>query len=215
MSAKKQNVKARQLKVVLAVLIGGIVLAALYMFVVVPMQTAHEERLEKRDKLRAEMNKAKLLLRNDVQNGKAGGEYPVQMRALVAASVPPPDNALAWASQFVYSHTRPLGLQVQSISEEPTVGAGWNQPDLAKRTFRPYAVRMDLSCSFELIRKLVHSLQEANPYMNIYGITLNADRTTVTNVYANLIIEWPYATGPIPALTNSFETLTMDKERRP
>lgn len=190
MTAKGTTKKQSQ-TIVLGLLIALFALAALYQFVLVPARLKSAEQLQKRDDLRSQLGKARSTIRGEIQREKQNKDYRTAMQQKLLAETPPPDNALAWASQLIQSHTRRLGLQVIAISEDASTAAGWEQPDLAKRMFKPYSVRVELACGFEAVRGLVRSLLQANPYVSLSSVTLTADRQNVQSLGVIVVLEWP------------------------
>lgn len=191
MSLKSASKKQTQV-LVLGLLIAVFVFAALYQFVLVPAQAGADEQTKKREELRTQLARAQSTIRSETQREKSNKEYQASIQRQLTEDLPPPDNALAWASQFIQAHTRRLGLQVIAISEDTTgASVGWDQPDLAKRVFKPYAVRVELASGFETVRALVRSLQQANPYISLASVTVTADRQNVQNLGVLMVLEWP------------------------
>ncbi len=187
----QQMNKDQKQKAVLIGLVAVLALAALYQFVLLPALHGHAGLVQKRDDLRGEVEKAQMLIHSEVMLDKQSKELRKSLEQTFSADLPPPDNALSWASQLVTVEARKLGLEVSSIADVDAAAAGWDQPDLAKRSFKPYSVRVELSCGFDKARNLVRSLQQGNPLLAITGISIQTDSRNIEKPVITMIIEWP------------------------
>ena len=185
----QQMSKEQKQKIALSVLIGLFVVAAIYRLGITPVFDRCRRNAQGIADLQSKMDRARLVLRNDAQVGQQSKELKVALEKDFSADLPPSDNALSWASQFIYAKTRELGLEVVSIVESDS--GGWDANELAKRIFKPYAVRVELACSFEKARNLVRSLQQSNPYLAVQGISIAADTKNIERPAVMLVLEWP------------------------
>jgi hypothetical protein len=189
MNWQKMNKEQKQ-KIILMALMGLFVVAAIYRFGIVPIFDRHENNVQKINDLRMKIDRAQMAFRGEVQVDKEAKSVRAGLEHVFSTDVPPSDNALSWASQIIYAQTRQLGLEVVSIVEAENVG-GWDSPDLAKRSFKPYSVRVELACSFEKARNLVRSLQQSNEHLAISSLSITADSRNVEKPSVMLVIEWP------------------------
>lgn len=187
----QQMSKDQKQKVVLGGLLGVFALVALFQFGIMRLVRARDEMTQKRVELADNIEKAQQAIRNEVMIDKQVRELRASMETTFSTMIPPADNALAWASRVVNEQTKALGLEVTSIIELDQGAVGWDQPDLVKRAFKPYAVKVDVSCSFDKVRKLVRALQQSNEHLAITGIAILADTRNVEYPSTVLIIEWP------------------------
>jgi hypothetical protein len=187
----QQMSKEQKNKLILAVLGGGFVLAALYQFALTPFLNSHQEMMQKRDDLRDNVNKAQMAIHSEVTLDRQARELRSKLTGIFSTQIPPPDNALSWASQIINGQAGKLGLDVISTVEVEAGGGGWDQSDMAKRAFKPYAVQVDISCSFDKAEKLVRSLQQSNPFLFIASLSISADPRSVETPAVVMVIEWP------------------------
>lgn len=183
--------KEQKQKVILGLLLGVFAVAALYQFVLVPMLARQAESAQRRDDLAANVEKARAAIRSEHQLDRQLGAIRDTLGQVFARQLPPSDSPLSWASQAINVQVRQLGLDVISITEGDAMAGVWSHTDLAKRSFRPYAVRLELACSFEDARKLVRSLQQSNPHLAVSGLSIAADTRNVEKLQVMLMLEWP------------------------
>ena len=125
MNWQKKSKQEKQ-KIMLFVLMGAIVLGALYQFVLVPQMNAHDAGTRRRDELQANVDKAQMMFRSELQSDKQIKDMRAGLEHVFSTQLPPSDSALSWASQAVYARTRELGLDVISISDMESSMAGWD-----------------------------------------------------------------------------------------
>lgn len=183
--------KAQKQKAVFGLLIAGFVLAGLYQFVLVPAGARYDAQIQQRDSLRTDVERAQMMIRSEVQLDKESRALRASLDKTFSSEMPPPDNALSWASQVIHAHTRKLNLDVTAIAEESSVSSGWESPDLASRFFKPYAVRVDLLCGFEQVQNLVRSLHQSNPLVSISRLSVTAGAKDPEKQDVQLVLEWP------------------------
>ena len=187
----KQMSKEQRNKIILVLLGSAFLIAALYRFGLVPLMRRHDEAAQQCDDLREKVEKAQMAIHGEMQLDKEASAIHATLEHLFAADIAPPDNALSWATQFIYKQARELGLDVTAIAEIDSAAAGWENPDFVKRSFKPYGVRVELACSFEQIRNLVRSLQQSNPYLAITGVLISSDSKNIEKMAVTLMLEWP------------------------
>lgn len=183
--------KEQKQKLVLFVMVGLGAIYALVRFAVLPLLDGRSERGAQLDRLKGQYEQAMTDFR-----GEAKLEEQVQtMRTALEADfkerIPPTDNALSWASAFIYSRARPLGLDVSSVAEVDSGSLPWSQPDQAKRIFKPYAVRVSFVAGFHELKRFMTSLQQGNTYVAITSLSIQTDPREPARQAVSLVLEWP------------------------
>lgn len=193
MSAKPSSTmnKAKKQKIILFAMIGLFAVAGLYQFGLVPLLDGVTELEAAKETRLAELRKAEKLIKNRLLMQKDAAAMRSQTEHVLATELPPTDNALAWAQQAVYAQTRAMKLAVNSIVEDQSSGGVWDAPDLGKKVFKPYSIRIELTASFEEARDLVRALQNSNPRLSISAIGISADGRTPERHHLTMTLEWP------------------------
>lgn len=183
--------KDQKQKLVLLAMVGLGAVYALVRFAVLPMLDGRSERGAQLDRLKAQYEQAMIDFRGEA---KLESEVLTMRTALEAdfkERIPPTDNALSWASAFIYSRARPLGLEVTSVVEVDSGSLPWSQPDQAKRIFKPYAVRVSLVAGFHELKRFMTSLQQGNGYVAITSLSILTDPRDPERQAISLVLEWP------------------------
>ena len=186
-----QMTKEQKQKVALVALSVVVVLGLVYRFVITPLVERHADAVARRDELKSNLEKADMALRGEAQSRKQSKDLRNELEQVFSKEVPPPDSALAWVSQAINAQARQMKLDVRSISEDSGGTIGWDSPDLAKRSFKPYTVRVEFSCSFDKVRALVRSLQQSNPCLAIASMSVTVNPQDVEKPGVVMVLEWP------------------------
>jgi len=105
--------------------------------------------------------------------------------------IPPPANALSWATQRVYRHARSVGVEIQWIEETAVPGHFAVEEGSEPAAFIPYRARIAATGSYALILRFVASIEKGNPYVCISDVSIAGQAQDVETHHITLIIEWP------------------------
>lgn len=207
-----QMTKEQKQKVALVALSVIVVISLFYRFAIIPFVASHAEAEARRDELQSNLDKAEMVIRGEAQSRKQSKDLRNELERIFSKEVPPPDSALAWVSQAINAQARQMKLDVRSIAEDSAGTMSWDNPELAKRSFKPYAVRVEFSCSFDKVRALVRSLQQSNPCLAVASISVTANPQDVEKPGVVMVLEWPSWKDPKRGL-QPFAPVELKKEK--
>ncbi len=188
----------------IAVLVALLAFAGLFMlgrFLLMPMFTGKAQGAAELDKLRADLDKARVAMDNDARVRKSLAESMGELQRSLEQYVAPRENPLAWITEKVYRGAREVGIDISSVQEviSPS-GQIWNRKGAPVKMFSPYAVKIVTECSYAQLLDMVRILEESNPYLWVSGITIESQQRNIQKHAINLMVEWPMKTGAdVPA----------------
>lgn len=210
--------KDQKQKVMLVALLCLGLIYAVFRFGLSPMLDHFSATTMLRDDLRTKVEQGQGAIRGEAQLEAQLKNLRSSLELAFSDLIPPTDNALSWATQFINNQTRRLGLEDASISETEISLPPWMAADQAKRIFKPYTVRAEMMCTFEETKKLVRSLHESNPFLTVGGVVITADAKSHEKHMVTLTLDWPswkdLKLGQHPLATNSVGVKDKDNGKR-
>ena len=200
MNWAKLSKEAKQKAILGAVLGGGVLFAALR-FGASPLIAAHAARVEEARQLRGKIDEAAKAIRNERDLDVARAEASAKLSVACSEHVPPIENPLSWATQFIYGHGRAVGINIESISEVDARTGLWESKEQAKRSFKPYSVRVLAQCSYSQLLQLLASMERSSPQLCITDMSITGRPGHPQAHQVSLIVEWPtwMKPGSVPA----------------
>lgn len=190
--------KEQKQYLVLGTLVGGILLYSLVTFGLAPMKQNWSEARGEVDELRVKVDDGERLIRGKSKLTENFEASKATMLAAAASHMPDTANPLAWATRTLYAAARDVGLDIQSVSEVAAPQVLVKQGTAGDRFFGAYAVKVETSCGFEMLKQFLHALEGANPYVCVSAIRVESKSQQPEQHRTNLTIEWPAWTESSP-----------------
>lgn len=180
---------------VLGLLVVGIVIYALYAFVLSPFVEGWKETKAEYDELDEKLSDAHQKVNRMSQlMMELDGSF-TNLMSQADLHIPPPDTALSWVTSRIYAHARTLGIDIESISENSSNPPWLNVPG-SEREFQIYSVRVTTQCGFNDLRAFVERFVEKNPLVAVSGVKIESnDFQNPEQHRVQLFLEWPWWTS--------------------
>jgi len=177
-----------------AMLIGVgvlVVLALLYQFALVPLLDSMEQRRQDTAKLRDDLGRATMALKQEVRAQVESATLKVQLDELVETTVAPYGGAFGWVTKQLYQAAKEAGVEVEGVngSGQPLGAHVTSEP--GGRTFTAFSAQMAMSCGYRDLLRFLRCLEKKNPLVTVTSLTIDGRLQTPERQQVNLTLEWP------------------------
>jgi len=177
------------------VLLGSVVL--LYIYVIGPFLKSGGQVSVELDTIRTQLKQSDEVMRSEK---KVRTDYAVATSNLHTALeryVTPVESPLSWATEKIYRQARLVGVDVESVNEATaSTGGKTSQPN---KNFVSYGVRLFTRCGYADLLKLIHALEDDNPYLCLTEIGITPQDRNVQQHQVSITVEWPMRVLATPA----------------
>jgi len=178
----------------MAVLIGVVgvtAVSALFQFVLKPAFENAEEARVAHGKLYADIAKADSELKQEPRVARETLELRQELDRAGREYIPPYGNAMAWATEELYTLARRVGVNIESLSG----GAAWGGAPAAGqkggRTFVSFSAQIALQCSYADLLRFLQALEQDNPLASVTGVSIEGREQNPEKQRVTLSVEWP------------------------
>jgi len=175
--------------------VGGLI--ALYLWVVGPAMKNRSRSSGELAELNENNQKARQAIQGESQfreeHARALGDIARAMEQYIV----PPDSSLSWVTERVYAAARSVKADVRGVTPMRMADTAWDALVKAGRFLRPYAVQINVECSYAGLAALVGAFETSNPYLCITGIHVIGQDQDVTRHQVTLQVEWPMWGQPL------------------
>ena len=170
------------------------------MYAIRPLQNVKQERREKIAARRADLSKArtviKLVSRSRLMNADIVREImslTERNRYVLRARL---GNYLLGASELLEEQAAAAGIELKSVTEvgisDPPVGAD----QVPSSAFRIYTARVETQCGLHALRELIHGIETSNPLVAIAALTVNSNPAQAAIHDVRFDVQWPIWRNP-------------------
>jgi len=185
--------------IVLCILLSFGISYAVYRFALVPSLKAMGKARDELGELETQLRTARRMIMHRAEIVQQLQESGERLRQWVKAYVAPRENALAWATEYIYRQARQVGIDVESASETAVGLVPWQSSPETRRIFDPYVIRILFRTDFFRLVEFLDRVEKTNPFVIVGQITITANRTEPEhhNVEVRLIFPtWSEGHGP-------------------
>ncbi len=170
--------KEQKQQLVLAVMVGGGLIYALWQFGLQPILREQEKTETRIEALQEQQRKEKLLLNSRQSTEKKYRELRDEIRQVMAEKLPPYENAMSWATQLIGAAAASAGMREAelAISERGRGSdlirtSGRKAPPALLKVFR---VGVDFSADYHTLVRFVAAIEKENPYAHVGELTVKS-----------------------------------------
>ena len=195
----KTLTKDQKQKAALAVIIVIVAVLATKQFVLTPFLMRQAERRQQLSELKEQIELADKAIKGEAallgRLSNLTARLEVAQRERIAAQ----ENPLAWATRTIYGHARAAGIDIETVADQDMDTMPFMAKDQARRSFRPYAVRIVTQCSYAQLQQLVAALEGSNPHLCVAGISVGVQPNSPEKHQVGITVEWPGWKDPAQA----------------
>jgi hypothetical protein len=193
MNLSGMNKDQKQKMILLAVAILVAVGVGLY-FGITPLLNQQKQLKAELEAVKGQIAQAESLLRREKELKETFSAHHRTLSHLYREFLPTALDPLLWATERVYSPSRQVGVEIESIAERRVTTPSWSTPRQDRppeRRFAPHGVEINLRAGYETFRTYVALLEQENPYVSATQITISAQPQTPEIHRITMVLEWP------------------------
>jgi hypothetical protein len=194
MNIKALTKEQKQMLILGALLAFGL-LFAVYQFVFVPASKTFKESKTELSDLEGKLQRAAVAVEAEATVREQLEEIASGLQHADEQFIPPRENTLSWATEFVYRNARAVGIEIETVGEDKAGGVLAGQGEKVARIFVPYAVRMVASCGYFDFVRLVESIERSNPYVCVTDVQISIQTSEPEIQRITCTLEWPMWRG--------------------
>lgn len=178
MKLKWQELSTEQKQIILlAVLLAFGASLALYRFVLVPSLEAIKRARTELGEVENQLQTARRLIANRDQITAQLEESARQLEEWAKDFIAPKENALAWATEYIYQQARKIGIDIESASEVAAGLVPWKSAPETARIFDPYVIRVVFRTDFFHLVDFLEAIEQSNPFVIVGQVSIAANRS--------------------------------------
>ncbi|MBN1267972.1 MAG: hypothetical protein JXB04_00140 [Kiritimatiellae bacterium] len=183
--------KEQKQMAILATLLTFGALFALYQFVLKRASVTFKESKSELADIRKKLEQAEQSLNKKDKLAQQLAEVTAELRRSDEQYIPPLENTLSWATEFVYRHARAVEVPVETVNEVKGGNVPWGVDKKKPRYFTPYAVRVVAACGYYEFVKLIEVMERSNPYVFVSDIAIAGQINNPMVQRVQFTLEWP------------------------